>query len=139
MIAALRRFRALSAPERALRIEAAALCAIAGAGLEVARTETVARWLGALLGPRADAPAEQIARAIDAASRRVPLADRCLPRALVAQVMLTRRGHPADVHLGVARPGGQFTAHAWTMADGTIVIGAEAAADHVPLHVLGPT
>ena len=139
MISALIRFTRLTATERALRVEAAALCAIAGPGLEIARTETVAGWLGAWLGPRDDAPAVEIARAIDAASRRVPFADRCLPRALVAQAMLTRRGHPADVHLGVARPGGRFTAHAWTTVDGAIVIGGEAAADHVPLHVLGPT
>lgn len=138
MIATLRRLGDLDGPDRRLLGEAVALSLIAGLGLELTRTETVARWLAAVPGGHTDVPLARIAWAVEAASRRVPLADRCLPRALVAQAMLNRRGHPAEVHLGVARPGGQFTAHAWTTADGAIVVGGEAAAAHVPLHVLGP-
>lgn len=138
MIASIRRLAALPAADRALLVEAVALSMIAGPALSVTRTEAVIRALRAVPGHPADADPARIAWAVEAASRRVPAADRCLPRALVAQAMLTRRGRHADVHLGVARPGGQFTAHAWTTLDDVIIVGAEAAADHVPLHVIGP-
>jgi hypothetical protein len=51
----------------------------------------------------------------------------CLPRALAAHMMLRRRGIASRLCLGVARNGGEFTAHSWIeVGDKKIVGGDEA-------------
>ena len=66
---------------------------------------------------------EQIAWAVAAASRCVPVAT-CLVQALAAQVLLGRRGHPVELHIGVARGArGRLEAHAWVESRGRVVIG----------------
>jgi hypothetical protein len=85
--------------------------------------------------PRSPAPhetADRVARAVAAASRRVPGA-RCLAQALAGQILLARRGVPAEVRLGVARDGtdgpdetrgrGRVHAHAWLESEGRVVLG----------------
>lgn len=48
----------------------------------------------------------------------------CLTKALVAQVLLTRRGCTTSLRIGVARsPEGRLQAHAWLENDGKIVVG----------------
>lgn len=67
--------------------------------------------------------AMQIARTIRTASRFIPKAS-CLPQALAAQMMLTRRAYPAELQIGVARNEvGQLAAHAWVTSTNGIVIG----------------
>jgi hypothetical protein len=66
---------------------------------------------------------ERIAWAIAAASSCVP-ATSCLVRALAAQVLLTRRGYPARLRIGVAKgDGGRLEAHAWVEGPGSVVSG----------------
>ena len=63
--------------------------------------------------------------AVSVASRYMPGGVKCLARALATQVLLSRHGHPADLHLGVAKgEGGQLEAHAWVESQGQVVIGA---------------
>ena len=68
--------------------------------------------------------AEEIARVVEVASRRMPWPKTCLAQALVTQVFLTRRGYPARLRIGVARGDqGEFQAHAWVESRGKVIIG----------------
>lgn len=75
--------------------------------------------------PGAAEEADSIRRvvwAINSASRL--LGTTCLPRALAAQSLLSRRGVQSELRIGVARrPGAALEAHAWIEREGTIVIG----------------
>jgi hypothetical protein len=77
-------------------------------------------------------PAQRVGWAVRETSRVVPRAS-CLTQALAAQAMLGRRGLPARLHLGVARPDGDFEAHAWLESDGAVVVGAEERERYSPL------
>lgn len=70
-------------------------------------------------------PVERIAWGVDVASRFVPGAGHCLTRALVTQLLLARRGYPAEVCFGVLRESKKtnFIAHAWVESNGVVVIG----------------
>jgi hypothetical protein len=75
---------------------------------------------------RARFPTHRLAYLINAAANRIPRTH-CLPRALVAQVLLCRHGQPAELHIGVARDSnGKFEAHAWIESAGQVVIGGSA-------------
>jgi len=68
--------------------------------------------------------AKQTAWAIETASRHLPGVGNCLVQALACRTMLTRRGCPARLRLGVGRDKeGRFRAHAWVESEGRIVIG----------------
>lgn len=98
-------------------------------GLRVVSFQTIRRLLK---GPRhkaarvhsADQPsANRIAWAVGVASRYVPAAT-CLPQALAVRMLLRQQGHPARLHIGVAKgERGQLEAHAWVESQGGIVIG----------------
>ena len=61
--------------------------------------------------------------AVKTASRFVPKAT-CLTQALVAQIILARRGCATDLQIGVARSEqGSVEAHAWLESDGRVLIG----------------
>ncbi len=69
-------------------------------------------------------PASRIVWAIQAASKRVPAANSCLPRALSARFLLARWGYPAELLIGVAKNSdGKLEAHAWVETLGRVVIG----------------
>lgn len=68
--------------------------------------------------------AEQVVWAVSAASQRTFGPTTCLIEALAAQVVLAAQGHPARLHLGVARDEqGSVQAHAWVECRGRVVIG----------------
>jgi len=71
---------------------------------------------------RADPEAvDRITRAVVRASRLVP-GSRCLAQALAAQILLGRRGHAAELRIGVARaPTGKLLAHAWLEEGGRAI------------------
>jgi hypothetical protein len=72
---------------------------------------------------RAPGTVDEVVRAVVRAAGGVPRAT-CLTRAIVASVMLGRRGMPASIRFGVARDvAGKFIAHAWVESGGRIVIG----------------
>ncbi len=66
----------------------------------------------------------RIAWAVTIASRYVPRADVCLPRALATYYLLRRNGYDGHFRLGVAcdeQDG--FKAHAWVECDGKPIVG----------------
>lgn len=66
--------------------------------------------------------ASRIGWAVESSSRFVP-GTRCLTRALAGEALLVRRGHPAQLRLGVAKEDGAVHAHAWVECYGRVVIG----------------
>ncbi len=68
---------------------------------------------------------EQIVWSVEAASCRIPFAENCLVKALVAHILLKEAGYPATLHIGVAKKDAEsFQAHAWIESEGQVVIGA---------------
>jgi len=65
-----------------------------------------------------------VRRAVTTAAHHVPWNAVCLPQAMAAKFMLSRRGCPSTLHLGVARTGADdLIAHAWLEAGNAIVVG----------------
>ncbi len=125
------KFRRLTAAERALVVEAAALLVCVRVGLHVLKFPTLRRYLArrASLSPRS---ASEITLAFAAAARRLP-GTTCLAEALAVDAMLRRHGHAPRLKLGV-REGGRLDAHAWVECDGVVVAGTvEKLAEYVVL------
>jgi hypothetical protein len=100
----------------------------------------IAPWLS--LTPETDACDEALVSAVrmavTVAARNVPWNAACLPQAMAAKAMLTRRGCGSSFHLGAGFDGqGQLIAHAWLVAGGTIVVGAAGIASVTPLARFG--
>ena len=74
-------------------------------------------------GARRRATADEVAWAVKAVARRLPLRLVCFQQALAAQLMLRRRGHDAKLHYGIALDQQDLTAHVWVDIDGLILIG----------------
>jgi hypothetical protein len=63
--------------------------------------------------------AERTAALVERANRRfLPLPANCLSRSLALYWVLSRRGIPAELRLGVRTITGRFEAHAWVEIDG---------------------
>lgn len=78
----------------------------------------------AMRRPRAPHPADRIARAVSALSRRMFRERPCLTQALALLVLYRRSGHPATLRIGVAlNSRGKLLAHAWVESEGNVVIG----------------
>ena len=61
----------------------------------------------------ADLPVNRLVWAVQAASRRIPMAS-CLTQSLALQSLLTRSGRSSQLHLGVKKDQQTgFQAHAW--------------------------
>jgi hypothetical protein len=65
----------------------------------------------------------QVAWAIGAISRRAPWRCKCLEQAFAANRMLRRRNIVSTLYFGIARPGGEVTAHAWVRSGDYYVTG----------------
>jgi hypothetical protein len=77
---------------------------------------------------------ERIAWAVTVASEYFPRAETCLTRALAALYWLRRFGHPAELKLGVALDERkEFSAHAWVLSEGRVVIGDDGHGKFTPL------
>lgn len=65
----------------------------------------------------------RVNRAVTVTSRLVPGAT-CLIQALATQVVVSRHGYEARLHIGVAKDGEErLEAHAWVESNGRVVIG----------------
>jgi hypothetical protein len=125
---ALRRLKQVSPLERRLVAEAMALLPAVHA---LQSHLPFKRWRALLeRAPLASAPrhprasVDQVAWAVEAARRWLPGEYKCLPGAYAAHLMLRRRGHASEVHVGVGRDAaGKVEAHAWVHCEGRIVIG----------------
>ena len=92
-------------------------------------------WRSSLRQPQTMEPAapdvewpavRAVARAVNRAADRLPIAMVCLPRAMAAQWMLARRGFAPRLVFGVAPPDGAehaYAFHAWVEIQGRIVTG----------------
>lgn len=68
--------------------------------------------------------ARTIGRIVAGVGRRMPGIGTCLTQALVAEALLRRERHPAQLVIGVERPGdSSLRAHAWVESAGGVVIG----------------
>ncbi len=65
----------------------------------------------------------EVCYAVTMAANYIPGAN-CLPQALVGRALLARSGYAAELRLGVAKPDGAFSAHAWLCSEGKVVLGA---------------
>ena len=123
----LRRFLRLSrSDQRLLFTSTILLCAIR-LGLWLIPFHVLRRFLGKLTrAPRKlsgtdEATVRRIVWAVSALGERVP--GSCLTQALATQVMLRRRGHSANLRIGVALNEKGLSAHAWLEDQGKIIIG----------------
>jgi hypothetical protein len=142
----LRRFLALSAADKWLLVKAALLLEAIKVGMRLLPFRTLRRLSTLAAGAparglrhadRASSSAERVAWAVQAASRSTPGVKSCLTQALVAQMLLSRRGHAALLHIGVAKgERGRFQAHAWVESEGKVMIGGSGVERFTPLAVL---
>jgi len=133
----------LTTLERRLFVKVFVLLEFVKLGLWLLPFRTLLRLLSRVSkGPKEprgiDCPSpEEIAWFVEVASRHSPGVKTCLTQALAAQVLLTRHGYPAFVHLGVLRgKQEQFQAHAWVESEGKIVIGGGDLERYAPLGIL---
>jgi len=133
----LARFLALSPRRRRLLLAALGLSVLVRLGLALTSFRRTAGLMGRLpvvSGTRA--PIADIRWAVVSASRYVPGAA-CLTRAVVAETLCRRYGHPADLHVGVNRTNDDFTAHSWLVSGDRVVVGDDVDLDRFePLGVL---
>ena len=109
-----------------------ALVALLGVqvGLRVASIERLKSW-ASHLGSGAE-PLERVVWSVQAVARRLPGCT-CLVSAIALQRLLSRQGHTSELHVGVARLGERFAAHAWVTRDGELLIGETDGETYVPL------
>lgn len=116
----LEKLRRLSAAERRVLFCALAMLPVAGLGLRVfgmRHVQSALAWQQSCSGRQttsaAHAEAVALARLVDIAARHGPYKAKCLPRSLVLQWLLARRGIDAALRLGVRRTAAAIEAHAW--------------------------
>jgi hypothetical protein len=134
----LRRFGQISRRRRALVVEAAVWLLVARVALLAVPFPKLARRLGDFVAPsdervaiaRRDGTAQDARLAEDVgwatvrAARHVPFKAVCLPQAMAARIMLTRRGVASVLHFGAAKGTDKpIDAHAWLDAAGVEVTG----------------
>ena len=82
-------------------------------------------------------PTDVVVWAVEVAAKYMPGFSTCLTKALAAQVLLSRRGQPVLLRIGVVRSAeGKFEAHAWVESDGRVVIGGYELERYTPLAAL---
>ena len=119
------KLRTLRASDRRLLLEAFLWVVVMRIGLALLPYRALRRFAGE--HPRdADSKADlsRLPWAIAAAARRIPGAS-CLPQALAAQAMLSRRAVHSVLRIGVAGRGAEskIKAHAWVECRGEVIVG----------------
>lgn len=140
----LRKFLRLPATKRRLLVRAALLLGVIKLGLWLLPFHTLRHLLANVMEPPAELkqdtarfPVEDVIWAVEVASRHMPAVGTCLTRALAVQVLLTRRGYPALLHIGVVRgEEGHLQAHAWIESQERVVIGGSGLECYTPLVAL---
>jgi hypothetical protein len=117
-------FLALARADKLLALEAVTTLAAVRIALHSVAIERLRTWAGRLTPGTSpsDKSVERIAWAVGAASRLLPRTS-CLASALALQRVLSREGHGSDLHIGVAKQGEKFSAHAWLACEGRILVG----------------
>lgn len=125
---------------RAYLREAAVMLVLARIAVRVLSPARIFAW--ADRAPRrlcrfASEEAAWVAWAVERAAALPWMNALCLPRALAAHAMLRRRGIASKLCLGVARAGGELTAHAWIEIGEQKVVGAAEAGGFTRLAAFG--
>ena len=125
--------------ENRIAVEACVLLAAARLGLAALPFRAVHGWLELVASvfpsriPETADLMSTVTWAVAAVGRRIP-GTGCLPEALAAQRLLLRHGLPAQLRIGVQRPGERLAAHAWVESRGRVVIGeVDDLSDYQPL------
>jgi hypothetical protein len=84
-----------------------------------------------------DAARGEVRRAVETASRRLPLRTACFSEAVAAALMLRRRGVSTTLHCGASTASGALEAHVWLEDRGAPVVGVAASRTHVRLASYG--
>jgi Transglutaminase-like superfamily len=121
------RFRSLPPSDRTLFLIALLAIASVRVVLWLTSFRSLHRSLARIARPHGSpdptpGEADRIGWAVGSAARFVPDAT-CLPQALTAEAILRRRGHPADLRLGVRRGPDGIEAHAWVESYGRVIVG----------------
>ncbi len=121
------RFLRLPFSRKMMLLEALGFHWAARAGLSLVPFRKLGAFVNGLGGSRqagaGGVSADYAAWAVSASSALTPRAT-CLTRALALQAMLRRRGYPAALRIGVAKPRDQaLEAHAWVELDGQAYLG----------------
>jgi Transglutaminase-like superfamily len=124
--------RVLALPGRDQAFLVRALVTLLGVqlALRVASIERLKSW-ASHVGSGTE-PSERVVWAVRAAARRLPGCT-CLVSALALQRLLSRQGHVSELHVGVAKQGEKFAAHAWVTCGGQLLIGETDGETYVPL------
>lgn len=128
-------FIAMPGADRLLLLRALTTLAAVRLGLRLLSVEKLrgfASSRGAARPGAGSVPADRLAWAVRIARRRLP-GTSCLASALALQRMLSADGHDSELHIGVARTGGDFAAHAWLTHKGEILVGEEEHEDYTRL------
>jgi hypothetical protein len=136
------RFRSLPPADRTLFLIALLAIASVRVGLWLTSFRRVHRSLARITRPTGTpdptpGEADRIGWAVGSAARFVPRAN-CLPQALAAEAILRRRGHPADLRLGVTRGDDGVEAHAWVESYGRVIVGDGDLDRFEPLEISDP-
>lgn len=116
------RLRALPWRDRVVAASAFGWLLVAEAGLRLLGLPRTRRLLaprrrGGAEPPPAAAEVDRLVRLAAGACRGLYPA-RCLPRSLVVERLLVRRGAPAELRIGVRVEAGRLAAHAWVEVEG---------------------
>jgi hypothetical protein len=120
-----RRFLDLPRQDRLLLIRSVFLLAAIRIGLDLlsyARLRELLQPRGRPAGIVDPHYVGRVGWAIPRAAKFVPRAT-CLTQAMAAQYLLSRRGCPATIRIGVGQSVGRFSAHAWLLCGDRVVVG----------------
>jgi len=133
----LRKYLALSRPQRAIVLHSLLLLPMAAARLRAQGMARTTAWLGRLRPHLAHAAPtlapQEVARLVNAAAS--VMRARCLARSLVLSHLLHNFGIPNEIQLGVSKlSDGNLDAHAWVELDGVpLNDAADISARYAPL------
>lgn len=119
MLRKLKRLAALPGRQQRDFLRALALLPLVSVGMRVAGFRRCHAWL--VRPPRGGAPLDPSSdtfRLVAAACSVLPLRPTCLTRSLALVYLLRRRGHAAELRIGVRKAGEVFGAHAWVECGG---------------------
>jgi len=122
-------FGRLTLHDRRLFVHAFVTLAVCQTRLRNQNLETLRAW-ATRKGP-GSAPVNRLAWSVEAAAKWMKSAT-CLCKALALQRLLARNGHDSELRIGADKSDGKFTAHAWLVHRGRMLIGG-AEADNYTL------
>jgi Transglutaminase-like superfamily len=113
-------FVRLAPNDRALLLQAFACLASCMVRLRLQRFAKLQGWATKM--GRGAVAVDRLRWAVKVALRLMPSAT-CLCQALALQRLLARHGHPSELRIGVKKSNSGFSAHAWLVHDGRVLIG----------------